>query len=283
MPDSPPSPPPPPAGTTQRPLQRWRGERWQAQVDGVAEEVPIAMRYNGATFAVMMATPCDLEDFALGFSLGEALISTPSQLLSIDVRPQLEGIALQMTVAAETPAAGLDPANGRLLPGRGGCGLCGARELEDVLRPLPQIRERRTYSHAALRRALAGLAPQQPMNAVSGSTHAAAWADASGRIGWVREDVGRHNALDKLIGALHHNEHVIDGGLLVISSRASYEMVSKAVRAGASVLAAVSAPTALAIDLARSAGLCLVGFAREDGFNVYTHPERLRADDGHIG
>ena len=128
--------------------------------------------------------------------------------------------------------------------------------------PLPQIRERRSYAAAALQRALATLAQHQPMNAASGSIHAAAWADASGRIGWVREDVGRHNALDKLIGALHHNEHAIDGGLLVISSRASYEMVSKAVRAGASVLAAVSAPTALAIDLARSAGLCLIGFAR---------------------
>lgn len=280
MPDSTP-PHTPPAGTAQRPLQRWRSEGHQQQVDVVAEEVPVALRYNGAAFAVMMATPCDLEDFALGFSLSEGLITTPSQLLSIEVRPQLEGIELQMIVSEDAPGADLDPANGRLLPGRGGCGLCGTRQLEDVLRPLPQIRERRTYPHAALQRALATLAQHQPMNAVSGSTHAAAWADASGRIGWVREDVGRHNALDKLIGALHHNEHAIDGGLLVISSRASYEMVSKAIRAGASVLAAVSAPTALAIDLARSAGLCLVGFARESGFNVYTHPERLQADDSH--
>jgi len=260
-------------------MQRWRSEGQQQQVDVVAEEVPVAMRYNGAAFAVMMATPCDLEDFALGFSLSEGLITAPSQLVTIDVRPQLEGIELQMTVTDDAPGADLDPANGRLLPGRGGCGLCGTRQLEDVLRPLPQIRGRRTYPHAALQRALATLSQHQPMNEVSGSTHAAAWADASGRIGWVREDVGRHNALDKLIGALHHNEHVIDGGLLVISSRASYEMVSKAVRAGASVLAAVSAPTALAIDLARSAGLCLVGFARENGFNVYTHPERLQTHD----
>ena len=194
---------------------------------------------------------------------------------------QLEGIELQMTVDEAAPGANLDPDKGRLLPGRGGCGLCGTRQLEEVLRPLPQIRERRSYSATALQRALASLAQHQPMNAASGSIHAAAWADASGRIGWVREDVGRHNALDKLIGALHHNEHAIEGGLLVISRRASYEMVSKAVRAGASVLAAVSAPTALAIDLARSAGLCLVGFARESGFNVYTHPERLQAHDGH--
>ncbi|KAG0774902.1 hypothetical protein G6F22_013704 [Rhizopus arrhizus] len=278
MPDSTP-PHTPPAGTAQRPMQRWRSEGQQQQVDVVAEEVPVALRYNGAAFAVMMATPCDLEDFALGFSLSEGLITAPSQLLTIDVRPQLEGIELQMTVPDDAPGSDLDPANGRLLPGRGGCGLCGTRQLEDVLRPLPQIHGRRTYPHAALQRALATLSQHQPMNEVSGSTHAAAWADASGRIGWVREDVGRHNALDKLIGALHHNEHVIDGGLLVISSRASYEMVSKAVRAGASVLAAVSAPTALAIDLARSAGLCLVGFARENGFNVYTHPERLQADE----
>lgn len=211
MPDSTP-PHTPPAGTAQRPLQRWRSEGHQQQVDVVAEEVPVALRYNGAAFAVMMATPCDLEDFALGFSLSEGLITTPSQLLSIEVRPQLEGIELQMTVSDDAPGADLDPANGRLLPGRGGCGLCGTRQLEDVLRPLPQIRERRTYPHAALQRALATLAQHQPMNAVSGSTHAAAWADASGRIGWVREDVGRHNALDKLIGALHHNEHAIDGG-----------------------------------------------------------------------
>lgn len=277
-----PDPTPPhtlPAGTAQRPLHRWRGGLAQPQLDVVAEEVPVAMRYNGAAFSVMMATPCDLEDFALGFSLSEGLITAPAQLLAVEVRPQLEGIELQMTVAADAPGAALDPDEERLLPGRGGCGLCGTRQLEDVLRPLPPIRERRTYAPAALQRALAELAQHQPMNAASGAIHAAAWADASGRIGWVREDVGRHNALDKLIGALHHNEHAIDGGLLVISSRASYEMVSKAARAGASVLAAVSAPTALAIDLARSAGLCLIGFARESGFNVYTHPERLQADE----
>lgn len=280
MPGSTP-PSPLPAGTALRTLHRWRNTGLEQQVDVIAEEVPVVMRYNGAAFAVMMATPCDLQDFALGFSLSEGLIERPDQLLSAEVQSQLEGIELKMTVSADAPGAALDPDNGRLLPGRGGCGLCGARQLEDVLRPLPPVKDRRTYQTAALQRALAGLAPHQPMNAASGSTHAAAWADASGRIGWVREDVGRHNALDKLIGALHHNEHSIDGGLLVVSSRASYEMVSKAARAGASVLAAVSAPTALAIDLARSAGLCLVGFAREGGFNVYTHPERLQGDGLH--
>ncbi|WP_313203537.1 formate dehydrogenase accessory sulfurtransferase FdhD [Stenotrophomonas sp.] len=270
-------PSPPPAGTALRTLQRWRETGQDKRVDLIAEEVPVAMRYNGAAFAVMMATPCDLEDFALGFSLSEGLVTRPEQLLAIEVQVQLEGIELKLTVAADAPGAALDPSDGRLLPGRGGCGLCGSRQLEDVLRPLPPVGDRRPYSPIALQRALAGLAQHQPMNAVSGSTHAAAWADAGGRIGWVREDVGRHNALDKLIGALHHNGHSSEGGLLVISSRASYEMVSKAARAGASVLAAVSAPTALAIDLARNAGLCLVGFARDGGFNVYAHPERLQA------
>jgi len=260
-----------------RTLQRWREAGRDERVDFIAEEVPVAMGYNGTVFAVMMATPCDLEDFALGFSLSEGLITRPEQLMAVEVHDQLEGIELKMTVAADAPGAALAPSDSRLLPGRGGCGLCGSRQLEDVLRPLPPVGDRRLYSPTALQRAVAGLAQHQPMNAASGSTHAAAWADASGRIGWVREDVGRHNALDKLIGALHHNAHGSEGGLLVISSRASYEMVSKAARAGVSVLAAVSAPTALAIDLARTAGLCLVGFARNGGFNVYTHPERLQA------
>lgn len=277
MPDSTP-PPPAPAGTALREVQRWRDGRHDERVDVVAEEVPVAMRYNGAAFAVMMATPCDLHDFALGFSLGEGLISAPDQLLAVDVQPQLEGIELHMTVAADTPGADLQASDNRLLPGRSGCGLCGTRQLEDALRPLPAVRDRRCYAPSALQRAVMSLARHQPMNAASGSLHAAAWADASGRIGWVREDVGRHNALDKLIGALHHNDHGSAGGLLVVSSRASYEMVSKAVRAGASVLVAVSAPTALAIDLARSAGLCLVGFARDSGFNVYTHADRLGKD-----
>ena len=256
-------------------MQRWRGGTQQQRVDVVAEEVPVALRYNDAAFAVMMATPCDLEDFALGFSLSEGLISAPSQLLSIDIHPQLEGIELQMTVDELRPAQTSTPTRA---PAAVVAVACAARASWKSAAPTAaDPRAPQLFRH----RPAAGvghLAQHQPMNAASGSIHAAAWADASGRIGWVREDVGRHNALDKLIGALHHNEHAIEGGLLVISSRASYEMVSKAVRAGASVLAAVSAPTALAIDLARSAGLCLVGFARS-GFNVYTHPDRLQADD----
>ena len=140
MPDSTP-PHTPPAGTAQRPLQRWHSGGPQQRIDVVAEEVPVALHYNDAAFAVMMATPCDLEDFALGFSLSEGLIATPVQLLSIEVRTRLEGIELRTTVDAGAPGARLDPADGRLLPGRGGCGLCGTRLLEDMLRPLPEVRD----------------------------------------------------------------------------------------------------------------------------------------------
>jgi FdhD protein len=150
-------------------LQRWRSEGHQQQVDVVAEEVPVALRYKRRRLRGDDGHALRPGRLRAGFSLSEGLI-TPSQLLSIEVRPQLEGIELQMTVSEDAPGADLDPANGRLLPGRGGCGLCGTRQLEDVLRPLPQIRERRTYPHAALQRALATLAQHQPMNAVSGST-----------------------------------------------------------------------------------------------------------------
>jgi len=240
--------------------------------------VPVAMRYNGRSFAVMMATPCDLEDFALGFSLSERLIGDPRELLDVDIREHMEGIELSMRVSDDAPAARLEPDAQRLLPGRGGCGICGTRELEDVVRLPAPLAGTHAFSAAALRRALDALSRHQPMNAVTGSTHAAAWADADGNILLVREDVGRHNALDKLTGAMRRQGHAADAGMLLISSRASYEMVTKAARAGIGLVAAVSAPTALAIGLARSAGVCLVGFARASGYNVYTHPERLLSD-----
>ncbi len=247
--------------------------------DQVAEEVPVALRYNGRPFAVMMATPCDLEDFALGFSLTEGLVASPAQLLGTVVHPRLEGIELAMTVAADAPAAGIgaDPDAQRLLPGRSGCGLCGARELEDAVRPPPPVPEaaHRRFALEALARAFAALPAHQPMNAATGAVHAAAWARADGRIVLAREDVGRHNALDKLVGALVRAGHAPGEGMLLLTSRASYEMVSKAARAGIGFIAAISAPTALAVDVARSAGVCLVGFARPGGCNVYAHPERL--------
>ncbi len=271
-----PSAPPPPPGCVARRIQRRRAQATETAIDLLAEETPVAMRYNGRSFAVMMASPCDLEDFALGFSLSEGLIAHPEELLEVGIHPRVEGIELAMTVSPHAAGARFRDESARGLPGRGGCGLCGARELEDVVQPPAPVDGAGVFDAPALRRALDALADHQPMNAATGSIHAAAWADADGRICRVREDVGRHNALDKLIGAMARAGDDPAAGMLLISSRASYEMVTKAARAGIGFVAAVSAPTALAVELARGAGVCLVGFARADGYNIYTFPDRLR-------
>lgn len=273
------SPDPPAPGYARRPILRWRQGIGESVLDCIAEEVPVAMLYNEQPFAVMMATPCDLDDFALGFSLSEGLILHPGQLLAVEARARLEGVELAMRVHADAPGATLAPSTQRTLPGRGGCGLCGTRLLEDVVRQPAPVAPGPPLPASALRHALRQLHRHQPINHATGSTHAAAWANPAGAIEWVREDVGRHNALDKLVGAIRRAGHAPQSGLLLLSSRASYEMVTKAALAGIGLVAAVSAPTALAIELARSAGVCLVGFARADGYNVYTHPERLLADD----
>jgi FdhD protein len=267
------------AGYVTRPIERWRDGRLQSVNDAIAEEVPVAMVYNGVSFAVMMATPQDLHDFALGFSLSEGLISHADQLQAIQSHALLEGIELAMTVEEKAPAAQLSQRNERLLPGRGGCGVCGARNLEDAVRQPQRTENTLRLRREALERAFADLQSHQPMNIATGAVHAAAWADLGGNIVIVREDVGRHNALDKLIGAMHRAGIAANTGFVLLTSRASYEMVIKAASAGVGVLAAISAPTALAIELARSAGLTLIGFVRPGGHNVYTHPERLRTDD----
>nr|WP_233523484.1 formate dehydrogenase accessory sulfurtransferase FdhD [Dyella solisilvae] len=258
-------------------MERWQhGQVTQAE-DCIAEEVPVAMVYNGASFAVMMATPHDLDDFALGFSLSEGLISEPSQLLQVERHALLEGVELAMRVTDNAPGAKLAEQAERLLPGRSGCGICGTRDLENVIRHHHPVGAGNTITRAALERARHQLQSRQPMNLATGAVHAAAWADCEGEILLVREDVGRHNALDKLIGAMTRAGHDPQDGLALVTSRASYEMVTKAAGAGMTILAAISAPTALAIELARSAGLTLIGFTRPDSHNIYTHPERLQA------
>ena len=257
-------------------IERRRGDHSERVEDCIAEEVPIALRYNGRSFAVMMTSPQDLEDFALGFSLTEGLIDSADQLLGIDIQQQTAGIMLSMRVPFSARAAQLDPHSQRLLPGRGSCGICGTRELEDAVRaPLP-VPDTIHFSSSALESALNELRQFQPMNAVTGAVHAAAWANADGYIVLAREDIGRHNALDKLIGAMTRAKIATREGMLLLSSRASYEMVTKAVRAGIGFVAAISAPTALAIDLARRTNVCLVGFTRPGSCNVYTYSERLR-------
>ena len=265
----------PSLGFAKRDIVRVKTGASYAERDLVADEVPVAMLYNDRSFAVMMATPADLVDFAIGFSLSEGLITDPAQLLDVKVIRLLEGITLSMTVSEEAPATRLNPDAERLLPGRGGCGICGTRQLEDLVRPPPVLLHQPHFLASAFQHALETLSDHQPLNQATGSMHAAAWAYSQGQIQLVREDVGRHNALDKLIGALRRKGLHAHTGMLLISSRASYEMVTKAAAAGVALLAAVSAPTALAIDLARSAGMCLIGFARPHGYNIYTYPERL--------
>jgi FdhD protein len=252
---------------------RFRGDGPEAADDWLAEEVPVAVRYNGEPFAVMMATPDDLEDFAYGFSLSEGRVAAPEGIRAVAVHERLEGIELDI----DAPAAAAVPGDAaRLLPGRSGCGLCGSRTLEDVVRRWPPVPDGPAVEATALERALATLAERQPINAHTGSVHAAAWASLAGEVLLVREDVGRHNALDKLIGALWRSQADVRAGFLLVTSRASYEMVTKAASLGIGLVAAISAPTALAVHLARDSNMTLAGFVRPGRHVVYTHPQRLR-------
>ena len=255
-------------------MLRWRDGRCEEADDAIAEEVPVALVYNGRTHAVMMATPCDLEDFALGFSLSEGLIGHPGELEASAVRQRLEGIELELRVPESRADAIF--ARDRGLSGRTGCGLCGVRALEDALRQPVPVADGIGIDAVAVQRALAGLHGRQPMNAASGATHAAAWASPDGGITLLREDVGRHNALDKLLGALARAGTDFGAGMVLVSSRASSEMVQKAATLGVTVLAAISAPTALAIQLAASAGLTLIGFVRSGSHVVYANRARVK-------
>jgi FdhD protein len=266
-------------GYVTRRIDRYRDNEHEQANDAITEEVPVAMIYNDVPFAVMMVTPLDLEDFALGFSLSEGLVATQAELTSIEVRPRLEGVELVMQVESAVVEHRAGEGGERLLPGRSGCGLCGARMLEDAVRHPAPVGEGPVVDAAALERALDTLRGAQPINSATGSVHAAAWCHVDGSIAMVREDVGRHNALDKLIGAMVKAGVDPRQGFLVVTSRASYEMVTKAASAGMTLMAAISAPTALAIHLAESTRLTLVGFARPGSHVVYTHPQRLR----HLG
>lgn len=241
--------------------------------DWLAEEAPVELRYNGEAFAVMMATPSDLEDFAYGFSLSEGRVARAGEIRGVALREQLEGYVIDIDAP---DAVAMDDASARLMPGRSGCGLCGSRHLEDVLKPIPPVPDGPELAPGALEAALAALAAHQPLNGRTGAVHAAAWASTGGEILRVREDVGRHNALDKLLGSLSREGADLRGGFVLVTSRASYEMVTKAARLGVGVLAAISAPTALAVTLARASNLTLAGFVRPGRHVVYSQPHRLR-------
>jgi FdhD protein len=257
------------------PVRRWRDGQWQDTTDQIAAEVPVALTYNSIPHVVMMATPCDLEDMGVGFTVSEAL-AAPDEIRDVRLDTSSGAFELRLSVAGSRLGEMLQ--RRRNLTGRTGCGVCGAETIEDAIRRPPPVAPGGTTSRALLAGALRALRARQPLGRQTGSLHAAAWVDWQGELGQVREDVGRHNALDKLIGArLRGGENLADGYVLV-TSRASYEMVQKAATLGIRMLVAVSAPTALGVALARDCGLTLVGFAREEQQVVYTHPERIAGD-----
>jgi FdhD protein len=241
--------------------------------DSIASEVPVAMTYNRVSHVVMMATPADLEDFALGFSLTEGLIGSLDDLSGTRIIPREGGIELAMTITKDW----FDrlSTQRRNLAGRTGCGLCGAENIEQALRRPPEVANSLKISHPAVQKVVAALNTKQPLQAVTGATHGAAWCSPEGDILSVREDIGRHNALDKLIGSLFREEFDPASGFVLVSSRASYEMVYKTAAAGIQLIVAVSAPTTLAVEFAEHSGVTLVGFARPGRHNVYTNKNRV--------
>ncbi|WP_188703788.1 formate dehydrogenase accessory sulfurtransferase FdhD [Silvimonas iriomotensis] len=252
-------------------VQALRIDRGQSESrpETLAEETPVALVFNGISHAVMMASPLDLEDFALGFALTEGIIARPGELLDLEVVPLPTGVQVEMRIPEQRFAALKEQR--RNLTGRTGCGLCGQDSLQHVIRPLAAVHTGTSVAVADILSAMDQLGALQPLNLATGAAHAAGWWH-DGRI-TVREDIGRHNALDKLIGAIARQP--VRDGVLVISSRASYEMVHKAAAAGFAVLAAISAPTALAVRLAEETGVTLAGFVRGERLTVYSHADRI--------
>lgn len=246
-----------------------------ASDDEVIEEVPVALVYNGISQAVMLASPADLEDFALGFSLGEGILAHRRELYDLEVRNTCNGISIEMDIAPQRFLQLKE--RRRNLAGRTGCGLCGVESLADVARMPAALATtgEQQVSLAAIDRCLKQLNDWQPLRRQTGSAHGAAWADRAGNIQCCREDVGRHNALDKLVGALARRQTPRGAGFALVTSRASYEMVQKAATAGITTLVAISAPTSLAIRQAEAAGIMLLGFARPGQLVAYSHSERL--------
>ncbi|HPT48695.1 MAG TPA: formate dehydrogenase accessory sulfurtransferase FdhD [Accumulibacter sp.] len=248
------------------------------RLEAVAEETPVALEYNGVAHAVMLATPADLEDFALGFSLSEGIVARRGEVFAIEAVESTRGIALRIDIAGEAFAR--FKARRRGMAGRTGCGLCGVESLAQVTRDLPPLPsptvDRVPFPLTALFEGMRRVSEQQSLQRVTGATHAAAHVARDGLVGHLREDVGRHNALDKTLGALAKAGVAVADGALVVTSRASFEMVQKAAALGYGILAAVSAPTAAAVRLAESLNLTLVGFLRDADCAIYSHPERLR-------
>ena len=242
-------------------------------VEPIAEEVPIALAYNGISHAVMLATPQELEDFAVGFSLSECIVERAGEIYDINLVEHPNGMEVQVEIAS-VRALSLKERR-RALAGRTGCGLCGAESLDQLHSHARIVESSAALSYAALARAQSQLLDMQPLYRLTGAVHAAAWCGLDGSVAIMREDVGRHNALDKLAGHLARARIDAATGLLLLTSRVSVEMVQKAAFMAAPVMVAISAPTALALREADAAGITIVAVARDDGFEVFTHPARI--------
>ncbi len=248
--------------------------------DWLADEVPVALVFNGISHAVMLATPLDLADFALGFGLTEGLLERADELYGVEVLPDPAGVRVEMDVSGACFAR--LKGRRRSMAGRTGCGLCGTESLDQVEPALAALAPCTTpLAPQAIAAALRAIPAHQALQQRTGATHAAAWCSIDGRVRLVREDVGRHNALDKLVGAMVGAGIDARDGFCCITSRASVEMVRKAVAAGITALVAVSAPTARAVATARRTGLALAGFARRDDLVLYAHADRFDLATAH--
>jgi FdhD protein len=254
-------------------VDRWSRGATTHTTDLVAEEMPVALVYHDVPHVVMLATPADLEDYAVGFTLSEGLVARAEEIRGVEVRRGAASVDVHVTVAWERFTQLLQ--RRRNLTGRTGCGLCGAESAADAIRDPAPVPAGVEVTVAGLHAAIEQLAQLQPINARTGSVHAAAWVVPGEGIRLVREDVGRHNALDKAIGALTRGGADLAAGYMLITSRASYEMVQKCATVGIAFLVALSAPTAFAVRLAERTGVTLVAFARRDQHVVYAHPQRL--------
>ena len=269
-----------------RPVVRVPRSIWRAGGDvqgdrAIPEETAVAFTFNTASYAVMMATPQDLEDFAVGFSLTEGVISSSDAIENVEIVEEEVGIELRIWLKAPHAAEFLG--RRRKMAGPTGCGLCGIESLAEAMRPPPAVGEGLVFTPDQIMTAVNSLFPQQALNHETRAVHAAGFWDPARGLVAVREDVGRHNALDKLAGALARENATAQQGIIVLTSRVSVEMVQKSAAIGSPIIVAVSAPTALAVRMAEAGGMTLVAIARKDGFEVFTHPNRVRgALTGHV-
>lgn len=264
-----------PAPSQRRTTLAVRGDGARRGARVVPEEVPVAFVYDGGSEAVMMASPQDLEDLALGFSLNEGIIATPADVREIEVAAQPNGVELRLWLSPARSAA--LATRRRRRAGPTGCGLCGVESLQDALRDLPRVSLPLVVHPDEIVAAMSEMAARQTLNRETRAVHAAGFFLPGEGVLLVREDVGRHNALDKLAGALAREGYAAGAGVILMTSRISVELIQKAAAMGAPVLAAVSAPTSLALDTADQTGVTVLGVVRDDGLEVFTHPWRVAA------